>query len=112
MPKAVAFHVVYAKWCPHCVPIAVDSFKRAASELGITCRLYDIDTEDEARADEIVKQYGDWTEDYLVPQVFLELDGGEIKHVLTGDPRGVDFTTRRINEFLGGPLYASLKPSH
>ncbi|MDE1852318.1 MAG: hypothetical protein KGI38_01090 [Thaumarchaeota archaeon] len=97
-PKAI--HVVYAKWCPHCIPTTVGPLTKRAEELGVQCLLHDIDTEDMGVADGLVKKYGDWTPDYLVPQIFLEYDGGSIEHVLTGDPRGVALTQRAVEELL------------
>jgi len=91
-----AIHVVYADWCPHCVPIVVEPMQRVARELGVPCILHDIDTDDVETADELVKKYGDWTPDYLIPQVFVETDDGKIKHVLTGDPRGLQYTRQAV----------------
>ena len=99
-----AIHVVYAEWCPHCVPTAVAPMQRAAKELGVTCLLHDIDTDDVKAANELVKKYGDWTPDYLVPQIFLEMADGKIQHVLTGDPRGVQYTRKAVEALLMGPL--------
>ena len=105
MAKPKAIHVVYADWCPHCVPTTVDPLLKRAKELGIPCRLHDIDTEEVAFADELVEKHGDWTPDYLIPQVFLEYEGGRIEHVLTGDPRGVSRTKMAVDALLaGGPL--------
>jgi glutaredoxin len=101
-------YVVYANWCPHCVPTAVEPMKKAARELGLSLHLYDIDTDDVTKADEIVKEYGDWTPDYVIPQIFVELDDGKIEHVLSGDRRGVVFTRRAIEELLRSDR---LKPS-
>ena len=82
--------------------------KKAAKELGIPYRGHDIDT-DEVAADEMVRKYGDWSEDYLVPQVFIELQDGTFKHVLTGYPEGVAFTRRAVENFLSSDFYRSLK---
>ena len=102
-PKAI--HIVYAAWCPHCLPVTVEPLARKAEELGIRCRLYDIDTKDEAKADELVKEHGDWSPDYLVPQVFLEYDDGRIEHVLTGNPLGVALTKKAVEDLMSsGPL--------
>jgi glutaredoxin len=90
--KPATIHIVYARWCPHCVHTTVEPLKKAAAESGMKCVLHDIDTDDVKVADELVRKYGDWTPDYLIPQVFLEYDNGSIKHVLTGNPRGVEFT--------------------
>lgn len=102
-PKAI--HVVYAEWCPHCVPTTVDPLKKRAEELGVACLLHDIDSDDVAVADELVRENGDWTPDYIVPQVFLEFEGGKIEHVLTGNPEGVSLTMRAVEALLqSGPL--------
>jgi thiol-disulfide isomerase/thioredoxin len=95
-----AIHVVYADWCPHCVPTTVEPLQLAAKELGVPLVLHDIDTDDVEGADELVKNYGDWTPDYLIPQVFLEADDGKIEHVLTGDPRGLRFTRQAVETLL------------
>jgi len=100
MSRLRAFHVVYAKWCPHCVPTTVEPMKKAAEEIGLPCVLYDIDTKDEEMADELVRKYGDWSDDYLIPQVFFEYENGEFKHVLTGRPEGVEFTKRALTDLL------------
>ncbi len=63
--------------------------------------LHDIDTPDVKVADDLVKKYGDWTPDYLVPQVFFEYEG-RIEHVLTGNPRGVSLTKRAVEDLLAG----------
>ncbi len=102
-PKAV--HVVYAQWCPHCVPTTVEPLKKRAEELGVPFHLYDIDTDDVKVADELVRAHGDWDPDYLVPQVFLEYGAGKIEHVLTGNPQGVALTRKAVEELLAnGPL--------
>lgn len=98
--KLEAIHVVYAEWCPHCVPTVVEPLKERAKELGVRCVLHDIDTEDVGVADDLVRKHGDWTPDYLVPQVFLEYGGGRVEHVLTGDPRGVSLTKKALEELL------------
>ncbi len=100
MTKVKAIYVVYANWCPHCVPTTVEPMKKIGQELGVPVHLLDIDTEDESRADELVKRYGDWTPDYLIPQVFVETGHGEVKHVLTGNPQGVMYTRKAVESLL------------
>ncbi|HME19693.1 MAG TPA: hypothetical protein VKF15_08170 [Nitrososphaerales archaeon] len=102
MQKLKAIHVVYAQWCPHCVPITVEPLKKRGKELGVPCLLHDIDTDDVDIADDLVRKYGDWSPDYLVPQVFLEYDGGRIERVLTGNPRGVALTKKAVEDLLSG----------
>jgi glutaredoxin len=107
MKSVKQIHVVYANWCPHCVPTTVEPVKRAAEELGVPCRLYDIDTDAVKAADELVKKYGDWSPDYLIPQVFIEFEDGEIKHFLTGYPEGVNFTKRAVENLLQSEAFRS-----
>lgn len=102
-PKAI--HVVFATWCPHCVPVTVAPLMKRGEELGIPCLLHDIDTEEVEIADDLVKKYGDWSPDYLVPQVFLEYADGKFTHILTGNPRGVALTSKAVEDLLAeGPL--------
>jgi len=99
-----AVHIVYAKWCPHCVPTTVGPLQRAGRQAGVPVVLHDIDTADVAVADDLVKRYGDWTPDYLVPQVFLESDDGKITHVLTGDTRGIQYTRQAVEALIRDKL--------
>lgn len=105
MRNLASIHVVYASWCPHCVPATVEPVKEKAKELGVPCILYDIDDADASKkGDELVKRYGDWSVDYLIPQVFLEYDSGEIRHVFTGYSEDLEFTRRGIRNLLTSPL--------
>jgi hypothetical protein len=99
-----AVHVVYADWCPHCVPTTVGPVQNAAKELGVPVILYDIETDAVRAADELVRKYGDWTPDYVIPQVFLETDDGKIEHVLTGDRRGLQYTGQAVETLLKSRL--------
>lgn len=108
MTKVKAIDVVYANWCGHCVPTTVEPMKQAAAKLGVKINLYDIDTDDEEKADELVKKYGDWTPDYIIPQVFLELEGGKVKHVLTGQPQGLAYTRKAVESFLASDYFKGL----
>ncbi len=107
--KLKAIHVVYANWCPHCVPTTVEPMKKAAGELGVPIYLYDINTDAVTKADELVKKYGDWSEDYIIPQVFFEFENGEIKHVLTGYSEGVGYTRRAVENLLKSDFFSSIK---
>lgn len=91
------------------MPTTTDPMKRTAVALGIPIHLYDIDTQDVDRADELVKKYGDWSPDYLIPQVFVELDNGEIRHVLTGHPQGVSYTRKAVENLLNSELFRRSK---
>ena len=91
--KAKAIHLVYANWCPHCVPTAVEPMKKAAKDLEVPYIGYDIDTKDVVKADELVRKYGDWSEDYI----------------LTGYSEGIALTRRAVESFLASEFYKSLK---
>jgi hypothetical protein len=104
-----SLHVVHATWCPHCHPTTVEPMVKAAEGLGVPCFLYDIDdSEQEKKADRLVRKYGDWSEDYLIPQVFVEMSDDEIRHVLTGYPEGVELTRRAVANLLKSPLFANV----
>lgn len=77
--------MVLAPWCPHCVPLSVVNGRRLAARLGVPLRILDIDKPAQLRAaDRIVRDHGDASPDYLIPQVFLEWSGGRVDHLLTG----------------------------
>jgi thiol-disulfide isomerase/thioredoxin len=102
--------MVYAKWCPHCVPTTLNAMSKAASELGAKLELYDIDNPQQVKiADELVKKYGDWSEDYVIPQVFFEYQDGKIEHVFTGQRQGVSASRSKLDELFKSQKYASLK---
>ena len=79
--------------------------KKVAAELNIPCVLHNIDTDDVKVADELVEKYGDWSPDYLIPQVFLEYENGDFKHVLTGYSEGVPFTKRAVENLVKSKLF-------
>jgi hypothetical protein len=108
MSKAKGIYVVYANWCPHCVPTTVEPIRKAGQQSGVPVHLLDIDTGDVGKADEMVKKYGDWSPDYIIPQVFVETDGGEIKHVFTGYSEGLSFTRRAVENFLKSDYFKSV----
>ena len=89
------------------MPITVEPLERLADELRIPCVLYDIDTDDVKRADELVRKYGDWTDDYLIPQVFVEAEDGEIRHVLTGRPEGLVHTRTAVENLVKSVIFAA-----
>jgi len=84
-----------AHWCPHCVPISTDNAQRLAERLGVELRVLDIDRPDEEKeSDRLVREYGDWDPDYLIPQLFLEWSDGRVEHLLTGVPGAPEGGTR------------------
>jgi len=83
--------VVLAEWCPHCVPLSLEKGKEMAKALGVPLRVLDIDDpEQEKLADELVLEHGDFTEDYLIPQVFAEYDNKVWNPVFIGFPGAED----------------------
>lgn len=97
--RPVRLTIVLADWCPHCVPLSEAKVHELGDRLGIPVRRLDIDDRSEEReADALVKAHGDWSPDYLIPQVFLEWSDGRIDHVLTGFPEGVSRTRRAWEE--------------
>lgn len=106
MADIKAIHIVHATWCPHCHPTTVEPLEKMAAELGIGFFSYDIDKPEEVKkADELVKKFGDWSEDYLIPQVFLETKKGEVRHVLTGYSESVELTRRAVNNLMNSPYF-------
>jgi thiol-disulfide isomerase/thioredoxin len=106
MAKLKSVHVVYADWCPHCVPTAVDPVKNKAVQIGIPCILYHIDDPEACKkADDLVKRYGDWSEDYLIPQIFLEYEDGKIRHVFTGYSEDIQLTRTGLDNLLKSDLF-------
>ncbi len=112
MTDIKAMHVVHATWCPHCHPTTVEPMEKVARNLGIPFFSYDIDIPDQAaKADELVRKFGDWSEDYLIPQVFVETREGRIQHVFTGYSESVDSTKRALGNLLSSPLFAKVNPN-
>ena len=92
-PRPTRLDLVLAHWCPHCDPISTERAPPLARELEVPLRSLDIDRPEEERiADALVRDHGDWTEDYLIPQVFLEWSDGRIEHLLTGVPGSLEGT--------------------
>jgi hypothetical protein len=109
MTDIKAIHVVHAAWCPHCHPTTVEPMEKVARDLGLPFFSYDIDIPDQAaKADELVRKFGDWSEDYLIPQVFVETKEGRIQHVFTGYSESVDSTKHALNNLLNSPLFAKV----
>ena len=97
--------IVLADWCPHCVPLSLENSKRMAKDLNADLRVLDIDDPEQERvADELVKEFGDYCEDYLIPQVFMEEDG-KVSHVFTGFSEGVDVTRARWDDIFASRYY-------
>lgn len=103
---------VLATWCPHCDPPSLDATKRMANELGVSYRILDIDDPDQVKiADMLVKEHGDDSEDYLIPQVFLEFPDGRIQHIFTGFSENPETTKRHWEDFFKSNYYKNLTNS-
>jgi thiol-disulfide isomerase/thioredoxin len=101
--------IVLADWCPHCVPLSEGKIHELAERLGIPVRRLDIDDPAQEReADALVKAHGDWSPDYLIPQVFLEWADGHVEHLLTGFPEGVPRTRRAWDDLFQSDLVRRL----
>lgn len=109
-PIPVRLTVVLAPWCPHCVPLSVTHGRRLARYLRIPFRTLDIDRPAQLRAaDRMVRKYGDWSPDYLIPQVFLEWTDGRVEHLLTGFSEQVARTRRAWRDLAASDRVARLR---
>ncbi len=98
--------IVLAEWCPHCVPLSLEIVRQVADDLGVELRVLDIDIPEQATvADKLVKDHGDFVEDYLIPQVFIEQEDRSVSHIFTGFSEGVHVTKARWNDFLASRFY-------
>jgi glutaredoxin len=107
MSSLKAIHVVHMQGCPHCV-VAIQKLREAQQRFGIPLMLHDVNSGEAGLADDMVRMHGDWSEDYIVPQVFFETDGEMILHALTGYPEGVQFTERAIDNLLDSEFFRRL----
>ena len=94
-PAPARLTIVLADWCPHCVPLSDEKTRELGARLGVPVRRLDIDdAQQEREADVLVRDHGDWSADYLIPQVFLEWSDGRVEHLLTGVPGPISGTGR------------------
>jgi hypothetical protein len=102
--------VVLAQWCPHCVPLSVRNGRRLAQRLGVPLRILDIDRGAQGKAaDRLVRDHGDASPDYLIPQVFLEWSDGRIQPLLTGFSEQVARTARAWRDLLASDWLRSVR---
>lgn len=98
--------IVLASWCPHCEPLSLEKAQQIAKELNVELRVLDIDRPDQVGvADSLVREHGDFAEDYLIPQVFIEREDGSIEHIFTGFSEGVHVTKARWDDFFVSQYY-------
>ena len=104
--------IVLAQWCPHCVPLALEKTQKMAEELNAELRVLDIDKPELTKvADTLVMEHGDFAEDYLIPQVFIESENGSVEHIFTGFSEGVHVTSARWDDFFASQFYSDLVSS-
>jgi hypothetical protein len=77
-----------------------------AEDFGVPLRVLDIEIpEQEATADRLVEEHGDWSEDYLIPQVFVEYRDRRVDHVFTGFSEAVSVTEEAWNALFSSDYY-------
>lgn len=101
--------IVLAEYCPHCVPFSLKNAKNLARNLGVPLRVLNIQcSAQELLADKLVKEHGDWSEDYLIPQVFVEFVDGRVIHLLTGFSEAVSATESAWDALFSSNYYQNL----
>jgi len=104
--------IVLAQWCPHCVPLSVRYGQKLAKRLRVPLQILDIDRRGQGRAaDRLVRDHGDASPDYLIPQVFLEWSDGQVEHLLTGFSEQVPRTARAWRDLLSSDWLRSVRGS-
>lgn len=102
--------IVLAPWCPHCVPLSVKHGRRLARELRVPLRILDIvRSRQEKVADRCVRDHGDASPDYLIPQVFLEWSDDSVQHLLTGFSEQVPRTDRAWRDLFASDWLRSVR---
>ncbi len=80
-----------------------------SSDLNIPYRVLDIDDKENGKiADDMVRQCGDNSVDYLVPQVFLEYPEGKVQHIFTGFSENTEITGRHWEDMFSSSFYKGL----
>ena len=101
--------IVLANYCPHCVPFSLRYANKMAEDLGVSLLSLDIEVPEQLEAaDRLVEEHGDWSEDYLIPQVFVEYTDGKVNHVLTGFSEAVSVTEASWKALFSSTYYQSL----
>lgn len=92
------------------MPLSVRYGRRLAKQLGVPLRILDIDRRGQGRAaDRLVRQHGDASPDYLIPQVFVEAVDGRVEPLLTGFSEQVARTARAWNDLLASDRVRELR---
>ena len=101
--------IVLAKYCPHCLPFTLQNAEKMAEAFRVPLRVLDIEIpEQEDAADRLVEEHGDWSEDYLIPQVFVEYADGRVDHILTGFSEAVSVTEASWEALFSSNYYLNL----
>lgn len=101
--------IVLAHYCPHCVPFSLQNAEKMAADLGVPLRVLDIEVAaQEELADKLVEEHGDWSEDYLIPQVFVEYVDGRVTHLFTGFSEAVTATESAWKTLFSSCYYKNL----
>jgi hypothetical protein len=101
--------IVLANYCPHCVPFSRRNAEKIAQDFGVPLRVLDVEIiEQEIEADRLVEKHGDWSEDYLIPQVFIEYADGRVSHLLTGFSEAVAATEASWEALFSSDYYKNL----
>lgn len=101
--------IVFANYCPHCVPFSLRNANKMSEDLGVPLLTLDIEIPEQLEAaDRLVEEHGDWSEDYLIPQVFVERMDGRVNHVLTGFSEAVSVTEGSWKALFSSSYYQSL----
>jgi hypothetical protein len=102
--------IVLAQWCPHCVPLSVTNGRLLAKRLQVPLGILDIDRRGQVKeADRLVRDHGDASPDYLIPQVFLEWSDGRVQHLLTGFSEQVARTKSAWRDLLASDWLRSVR---
>ncbi len=110
MTQVSRISIVLAKWCPHCNPLSLENAKKMSDYLQVPLRVLDIDSPSESgQADALVRDFGDNSEGYIIPQVFVEYSNDTVQHIFSGFSEGTVVTKRRWEDLFSSPYYASLK---
>jgi hypothetical protein len=105
--------IVLANYCPHCVPFSLSNAEKIAKDFEVPLRVLNIEiSEQEIVSDKLVKEYGDWSEDYLIPQVFVEYANGQVIHLLTGFSEAVSVTKNSWEALFSSSYYKNLLREH
>jgi hypothetical protein len=91
------------------MPFSLLYANKMAEDLGVSLLSLDIEVPEQLEAaDRLVKEHGDWSEDYLIPQVFVEYTDGKVNHVLTGFSEAVSVTESSWKALFSSTYYQSL----